>query len=116
MSVEDAQKQIAESSAKVKKQDAIILKKEGEISILKKQLADAEKALTRARNAKLRIESKNIEASNMVNSDVDLILQKIKNVESDRSMVRASETLGQKNAMDDMIALTFYYLPTVSPI
>lgn len=115
MSVEDAQKQIAESSAKVKKQDAIILKKEGEISILKKQLADAEKALTRARNAKLRIESKNIEASNMVNSDVDLILQKIKNVESDRSMVRASETLGQ-NAVDDMIALTFYYLPTVSPI
>ena len=111
MSVEDAQKQIAESSAKVKKQDAIILKKEGEISILKKQLADAEKALTRARNAKLRIESKNIEASNMVNS----ILQKIKNVGSDRSMVRASETLGQ-NAMDDMIALTFYYLPTVSPI
>ena len=100
MSVEEAKKHMTESSAKIKKKDDIIREKEKEILTLKLKLADAEKCVSRARAAKSRLESQNVEAMTMVKSDVELVLLKVQGTRT----YGANEKIG-RDAMDDMIAL-----------
>lgn len=102
MTMDEAKQHLAEADVKIKAKAKIIRDRQHEISELKKQLATAENSLTRARNAKAKIEDQNAEARKQVKSDADLIIEKVK--DASKHSYRASESLG-KDAFDDMISL-----------
>jgi len=103
MSTEKAKRVLADTESKLKVQNKIIRDKQKEIRELKKQLQAAEDCVTKAKRAKARLESQNTQAVSMVNSDSDLIFQK---VEAEKTSTYSYDVGGTcRNAMEDMILL-----------